>query len=485
MVKKKLILICCMILFLQLCSLRAVLAAPDGIMWNENFGGIYPEKYIDVTETADGGCIAVGYSFEESFGNGNWEGVAGQGNGDAIIAKYDGTGNIVWKKNFGGESSEDFTAVATTADGGYIAVGQADTDSFGSGNWVGVTGQGYGDAIIVKYDESGNVQWRKSFGGTNFDLYNDVYATNDGGCIVVGNSSELSFGSGDLNGLEGKGEEDAIIVKYDASGNVVWKNNFGGAKADYYYAVTEAADGGYIAAGNADMGSFGNGDWAGHVGKGNTDAIIVKYDDSGNVIWKSTFGGIGDDYFSGAATTTNGYVSVGHSSGESFGNGDWAGVTGKGEYDAIIVKYGGEAAKGIICGNVYLQGMNDHSGIQVTITGFAPVLTSTLGVFQIEVPPGAYNILEASMEKFLPAIWKSPLEVEDGETITLPSVTLLSGDIFDSGSTIITIQDISELIENYGTTDFTYDLNMDGFVDLFDLVLLSKNFGQAESTWDG
>jgi len=57
------------------------------------------------------------------------------------------------------------------------------------------------------------------------------------------------------------------------------------------------------------------------------------------VEWQSNFGGSGDDIFNSVTALSDGFVAVGRSSEDSFGNGDWEGVTGRGGHDAIIVRY--------------------------------------------------------------------------------------------------------------------------------------------------
>ena len=305
--------------------------AQGDVLWKKNFGGLGKDEYESVTAVSDG-VIAVGCSRDWSFGNGDWEGVEGNGNYDAIIVKYDNAGNVVWKKNFGGSSFDYFYAVATMSDG-VIAVG--DSHRFGDGDWEGVTGKGNGDAIIVKYDNAGNVVWKKNFGGSDVDEYSSVTAVADG-IVAIGYSWSTSFGNGDWAGVTGKGGDDAIIVKYDNTGDVVWKKNFGGSGRDEYRSVRTVADG-IVAVGYSGSTSFGNGDWTGVVGKGDSDAIIVKYDNAGNIVWKKNFGGNDGDGFYEVMAISDGVIAVGYSI--DFGAGDWNGTIGKGSNDAIIVKY--------------------------------------------------------------------------------------------------------------------------------------------------
>ncbi|MCL2511175.1 MAG: Ig-like domain-containing protein, partial [Bacteroidales bacterium] len=306
----------------------------DGdIQWKKNFGGSSVDQYNSVTTTSDG-IVAVGYAIG-GFGTGDLTGLTGQGGYDAIIVKYNFAGDVVWKKNFGGNNWDFYNSVTATSDG-IVAAGYS-WGGFGTGDLEGLTGQGGTDAIIVKYDNDGNVVWKKNFGSTGGDSFYSVTALSDG--VVAAGTSSGGFGSGDLTGLTGRGGGDAIIVKYDLDGNIVWKNNFGGSNDEQYDAVTATSDG-IVAAGWAPPSSFGTGDLTGMTGQGSVDAIIVKYDFAGNVVWKNNFGGSNADYYTSVTATADGIVAAGYALASSFGTGDLTGLTGHGSTDAIIVKYG-------------------------------------------------------------------------------------------------------------------------------------------------
>ncbi|MCL2032223.1 MAG: hypothetical protein FWH45_00050 [Methanomassiliicoccaceae archaeon] len=307
----------------------------DDVVWAKNFGGSGTDYFESVTAVSDG-FVAVGYSSGNSFGNGDWAGVTGKGNVDAIVVKYDNNGDVVWAKNFGGSHDDRYYSVVAVSDG-VVAVGYSSGNSFGNGDWAGVASKGNVDGIIVKYDNNGDVVWAKNSGDMKNNMYYSVTAV-PGGVVAVGYSSQGSFGVGDWSGVTGKGSNDAIVVKYDNNGDVVWKKNFGGASAESFESVT-AVPGGFVAVGQAYPDSFGSGDLASVTGKGDKDAIIVKYDNNGDVVWAKNFGGSGIDYFESVTAVPDGIVAVGYSQPESFGSGDLASVTGKGDKDAIIVKY--------------------------------------------------------------------------------------------------------------------------------------------------
>ena len=383
------------------------------VVWAKNFGGDASDYFESVTPVSDG-YIAVGFSFEKSFGTGDLETITKKGATDSIIVKYDANGAVVWKKNFGGNADERFNSVITVSDGfvavgyagvtgkddwdslparrgqqaiivkfdfngdavwkksfggdmldeflsvvevsdGYVAVGCAASSSFGNGDWDSVPGKGNSDAIIVKFDKNGGVVWKNNFGGSSDDTFTSVAPVGDG-YVAVGWSNAGSFGTGDWDTVPGNGDRDAIIVKFDTNGGVMWKENFGGSDSEQFNAVTPA-DGGCVAVGDSYGGSFGNGDWDGVTGNGSKDAIIVKFDTNGGVVWKENFGGSDKDEFNAVTTVSDGYVVAGNSG--AFGKGDWLDFKGNGNNDVIIVKYG--ASGGVIWKNNFGGGNSDVS----------------------------------------------------------------------------------------------------------------------------
>jgi len=303
-----------------------------------NFGGLGSDTFSSVV-AVENGYVAVGESDAASFDNGDWLGITGKGGRDAIIVKFYDPGNAVQMLNFGGAGSDSFHSVIAVEDG-YVAVGTSDIGSFNTGDWLGITGKGSYDAIIVKISDMGTVVWMSHFGGDGSDNFHSVIAVED--CYVAaGASAADSFTTGDWLDITGKGNMDAIIVKFDNAGAVLWKNNFGGDASDYFYSVAAAKDG-YVAAGGSEAASFNTGDWlgiTGHTGQGDDDAILVKFDDTGDVSWKSSFGGAKFDGFQSVTAVGDVYVAVGGSEAASFNTGDWSGVTGKGSSDALIIKF--------------------------------------------------------------------------------------------------------------------------------------------------
>jgi hypothetical protein len=83
---------------------------------------------------------------------------------DALIIKTDLEGNVEWSKNYGGSSEDRFVSGKPTPDGGYIFVGQSSSNDHDL-----TVNHGDYDIWVVKADHDGNIQWQKSIG----DQYNN------------------------------------------------------------------------------------------------------------------------------------------------------------------------------------------------------------------------------------------------------------------------------------------------------------------------
>ena len=95
----------------------------------------------------------------------------------------------------------------------------------------------------MKLDNSGEIIWQKSYGGTGFSIDHpgSIQQTSDGGYIVAGYTT--SFGVGIHN---------AWVLKLTDTGDVTWQKSYGGANNNFFHTIIQTDDGGYIAAGETD-----------------------------------------------------------------------------------------------------------------------------------------------------------------------------------------------------------------------------------------
>lgn len=286
--------------------------------WHKNFGGTSTDYFYSVAKDSDF-FVAAGSS---SSSNGDLGPITKYGGTDAILVKYDDNGEKIFNKNFGGSGTDIFYGITKTTTG-YVMVGStASNDGQMSGLNKGGT-----DGIIIKTDFEGNLVWIKTFGGSGTDVFKSVHITNTG-YMVAGNSNSTN---GDLSG-KNKGGYDAVVVKYDYDGNIIWQENYGGTGNDYFESVVKGYVNFYLV-GNSNS---TDGDLESVSKKGGIDSIVVKYDPDGNLIWNKNFGGTGTDNFTGIIFKENQLFISGSSAST---NGDLASVSKKGGTDATLTKF--------------------------------------------------------------------------------------------------------------------------------------------------
>ncbi len=235
------------------------------------------------------------------------------GSDDYWIVKLDESGEMVWQKSLGGSQIEVEPRIQQTSDGGYIVAGYSNSND---GDVTGSHG-GY-DYWVMKLDESGEMVWEKCLGGSGQDYAYSINQTSDGGYIVAGYSWSTD---GDVVGNHGSA--DHLIIKLDENGEKVWQKCLGGSYNDYARSIQQTSDGGYIVAGYT---WSTDGDVSGK--HGDSDYWVVKLDTIGDIEWQKCLGGSGLDYAFDIQQTSDGsYIVAGYTNST---DGD---VTGKHEGD--------------------------------------------------------------------------------------------------------------------------------------------------------
>lgn len=229
---------------------------------------------------------------------------------------------IEWQKTFGGSDNDLFYSVCETADGGYIAAGHTE-----STNGDITENNGSRDVLVVKFTANGSVSWHKTYGGTAFETARSIIQTAEGGYIFAGSTNSTD---GDVASTHGG--NDVWIVKLDNQGDIEWEKTYGGTSGDAGYSIVKSAAGGYIVAGQSNS---ADGDLTEN--NGMTDLLVFKINETGTLLWQTAWGGSDADYGRKLIETSDGnIVVVGYSASN---NGDL--TENKGAEDGWILKLSG------------------------------------------------------------------------------------------------------------------------------------------------
>lgn len=359
-------------------------------IWAKKARGISTDGSIGICTDSNGNVLVTGIFTSPSFVIGNdtlinhdtlsfYNGAGG----DIFVAKYDGTGNLLWAKR-AGEGMRDVSA-GISSDGNNVLV----TGYFESGYIVFGTDtlntSGGADVFVTKYDANGNVVWAKSAGGTSTDRASQIATDSNGNVFVTGyfGNAPMNFGTNTINTAGG---DDIFIAKYDPSGNVVWAKSEGGSSVDYGLAIHCDVNGNVILGGAYGSSTITFGSTT-LTNVGGADIFIVNYDTNGNAIWAKTAGGIYHEYVYGITSDPNGNIFItGYYSSPTlaFGNTTLTNSSISISYADVFV-----AALNVLLG---IDGENNPSTFQVCPNPFSsstiiksgyPVKNATLTIYNL------------------------------------------------------------------------------------------------------
>jgi hypothetical protein len=152
---------------------------------------------------------------------------------DGFLAKYDPSGNELWARSFSGSNFDYVSDIATDAAGNVLVAGHFSSLSFTIGNTVlsnfSNVSNGSADFFLAKFDGAGNLLWARKGGDSGTEYGGGVRADSAGNIWLAGafGSQSLSIGNTVLNNM-GSGR-DIFLVKYDAAGNVLLVQRYGGS----------------------------------------------------------------------------------------------------------------------------------------------------------------------------------------------------------------------------------------------------------------
>lgn len=254
--------------------------------WQRTLGSTDSEQLNGIGLDSSGNVYVSGYS----------QGV-GAGNYDGIVAKYNSSGTLQWQRTLGGSLQEFFVGSTVDSSGNVYISGQTSS-----------TGEGSYDALFVKYNSSGTLQWQRILGDTNSNVGRGAALDSSGNVYFSGQDVATSTmvikynSSGTLQWQRAVGQGDGNDVAVDSSGNVycvgeynpggpdfkITKHNSSGTfQFQKIHGGSSACEGEGIC-----VDSSGNVYAVGNIG-GNV--LIIKYNSSGTLQWQRTLGGTGTD----------------------------------------------------------------------------------------------------------------------------------------------------------------------------------------------
>ena len=213
----------------------AIKITPTGdIVWSRFYGGTFTDSPTGIKETLNDGLISVGGSDSNDVDISN-----NKGSYDFWIVKSNLNGDIVWEKSFGGSEIDEARDIISDGNGNHIVVG----DTRSNDQDVAFN-NGAADLWAIKISNSGELLWNTSIGGSNFDVARSISTTFNNEFIIAGSSRSSN---GDVS--KNQGQNDAWVLRLDNSGQLLWETTIGGSEIDFSYDAVQINNGTIVAVG--------------------------------------------------------------------------------------------------------------------------------------------------------------------------------------------------------------------------------------------
>lgn len=158
------------------------------ILGTDSSGNIYASASSAVFKWDRDGALIWARNVSGPFINGGWIDASGNvylagayysSNYYGWLAKLDTSGTLQWQRSLNGSGQELWYNAAVDASGN-VYVADYSTSSGGSGN---------ADALIAKYNSAGTLLWQRSIGGSGNEYASQMALSPDGSLLVLAVSS--------------------------------------------------------------------------------------------------------------------------------------------------------------------------------------------------------------------------------------------------------------------------------------------------------
>ena len=174
---------------------------------------------------------------------------------DILLIRANSLGDTIWTKTYGGVDADYGANIVATSDGNILISGR--TESFGAGS--------FGDIYLIKVNTSGDTLWTASYPDQDQEVPFHLMETQNGEYLVTGTNEDNSQ------------YKELYLLKVGTTGQQLWNKKIGPPTWKWGFSTIELVNGDFLTCGR-------------HTVNGYSQVLLVKTDNIGNVIWEKEFG---------------------------------------------------------------------------------------------------------------------------------------------------------------------------------------------------
>ncbi len=208
------------------------------LAWSTYYGGAEWDAAYDVS--GDGSNVYItGYTDSPTaIAQGGHQNTYADGNGDAMLVKFNSNGVRQWATYYGGADYEDAYAVDTDASGNVYIAGTVEATSGSGLSTAGAHQTAYAgsgsDAFLVKFNNAGTRQWATYYGGSDgYETIGNLEVDALGNVLIAGQTTSTNgIASSGAHQTTLAGFDDMYLAKFNSSGVRQWGTYYGGSSND-------------------------------------------------------------------------------------------------------------------------------------------------------------------------------------------------------------------------------------------------------------
>ncbi len=235
--------------------------------WEQQWGTVKDEEVLGMAIDSSSRVFVTGYT------QGTFSGQTNAGRVDAFAARYSAAGAQSWLRQFGTSAVDVGLGISVVASSGISnVVGSTD------GTFPGQANYGGHDYFVSRFALNGSPSWTAQGGTSGDDIAIGTVCDSSGNISVNG----LTYGA--FSGYTNAGGTDVFIAEHTTTGTLSWRRQIGTTADDILVGMSINSSAITFSVG-ATMGGY-----SGQTNLGAEDAVIVKYSASGTQTWLRQFG---------------------------------------------------------------------------------------------------------------------------------------------------------------------------------------------------
>ncbi len=203
------------------------------ILWVKNYTGMGNTEWPQTINCDSIGNIYIGGYFDSNkfiIGNDTLINMEPFYYRDIYLLKLDPNGDPIWSKRWGGSKTEELNHMALDNLGNIYITGLFRSDSIAFGNIIvekydtTINNPNDHDFYVAKISPQGIPLWAHSYGGDYITECNAIVVDQNNNAFIAGNFQCDSLRFGDTTFYNDEYIA-PFMVKFDASGNIIWANH--------------------------------------------------------------------------------------------------------------------------------------------------------------------------------------------------------------------------------------------------------------------